>query len=400
MYARLEGRCFRRVASSLKPVVSIYVRIDQDGSSCGGHDFGRDAPQPGPNQSGQAPASEGYERGLHLLGGFEEHVGRVAAGDPGRRPAPQYFLQLTGTLFEHAFIPLAHLREVLDRGPRLAGRNLGQIGMRVDKQTLGTVELADGGGELSCLARVVGEVLADDDPGRMPEIFCARKYEDGDLGVVHDLLGLASHQDAPHRSQSAAADDQEISVDLLAEGDDFVGGAPPPEIRLRDFPTGGPDLLYLFVQYLLALAPQLPLDEVVGEPPHIVPDVNDMKLGPASPGQIRGRLCRPDSVLRAVGRQQYSLRKHAQLKLLSSSMLSNASPNNTLSRPFGSGSSARRDGLAKLAAVEVRIQAVLLYQHGMAAALRDVAILYDEDEVGVPDSAQAVGDDDARSALQ
>src|SRR5215204_3015996 len=272
--------------------------------------------------------------------------------------------------------------------------------MRVDEHALGTVELAYAGGELSGLARVVGEVLADDDPGRRPEIFCARKYENGDLGVVHDLLGLAAHQDAPHRSQSAAADDQEPSVDLLAEGDDFVGGASPPEIRLRDFPTGGPDLLYLFVQYLLALTPQLLLDEVVGEPPHIVPDVNDVKLGPAPPGQIRGHLRRPDSILRAVGRQQYSLRKHAHSKLLSSSSFTDASPNNTASRPFGSGSSARRDGLAELAAVEVSIQAVLLYQRGMAAALRDFATLYDEDEVGVPDSAQAVGDDNARPSLQ
>src|SRR5215203_6377755 len=100
--------------------------------------------------------------------------------------------------------------------------------MRVEEQPLCTIELADGGGELSGLARVVGEVLADDDPTWRPEIFCARKYENGDLGVVHDLLGLAAHQNAPHRSQSAAADDQEISVDLLVEGDDFVGGATPP----------------------------------------------------------------------------------------------------------------------------------------------------------------------------
>src|SRR5215213_6907415 len=141
MYPRPEGRCFRRVASSLKPVVSIYVRIDQDGSSCGGHDLGRDAPQPGPNQSGQAPAADGYERGLHRLGGFEEHVGRVAAGDPGLRPATEYLLQITGPLFEHPFVALAHLREVLDRGPRLSGRNLGQIGMRVDEQTPGTESL-------------------------------------------------------------------------------------------------------------------------------------------------------------------------------------------------------------------------------------------------------------------
>jgi len=39
------------------------------------------------------------------------------------------------------------------------------------------------------------------------------------------------------RAQPAASDDREISVDLFAEGDDLVGGASPPEIRLRDFPT-------------------------------------------------------------------------------------------------------------------------------------------------------------------
>src|SRR3712207_7096766 len=46
------------------------------------------------------------------------------------------------------------------------------------------------------LFRSFGEVLADDDPGRGPEILCACKHENGDLGVVHDLLGLAAHQDA------------------------------------------------------------------------------------------------------------------------------------------------------------------------------------------------------------
>src|ERR671917_1344489 len=101
--------------------------------------------------------------------------------------------------------------------------------MRVDEQTLGTVELAYAGGELSGLVRVVGEVLADDDPGRRPEIFCTRKYEYGDLGVVHDLLGLAAHQDAPHRAKPTAADDQEPGVDLLAEGDDLVGGTSLPD---------------------------------------------------------------------------------------------------------------------------------------------------------------------------
>ena len=36
----------------------------------------------------------------------------------------------------------------------------------------------------------------------------------------------------------------------------------------------------------------------------------------------------------------------------------------------------------------------------MVAALRDAAVLYDEDKIGVPDSAEAVGDYDARPALQ
>src|SRR5918993_1310276 len=109
--------------------------------------------------------------------------------------------------------------------------------MRVDEQTPGTVELADAGGEVPCLARIVGEVLADDDPGRRPEILCAREYEHGDLGVVHDLLGLATHQDAPYGAKPAAADDQEPGVDLLAQGDDLVGGASLSQIRLRDFPA-------------------------------------------------------------------------------------------------------------------------------------------------------------------
>src|SRR3712207_354574 len=130
------------------------------------------------------------------------------------------------------------------------------------------------------LFRSFGEVLADDDPGRGPEILCACKHENGDLGVVHDLLGLAAHEDAPHRSQPAAAHDQEPRVDLLAEGNDLVGGTSASQIRFRDFSAGGLDPLYLLVQYLLALAPQLPLDEIVCEPPHIVPDVNDVQLGP------------------------------------------------------------------------------------------------------------------------
>src|SRR5919107_1929263 len=120
--------------------------------------------------------------------------------------------------------------------------------MGVDEQTPSTVELADAGGELTGLARVVGEVLADHDPDRRPKILRARKYENGDLGVVHDLLGLATHQDAPYRAEPAATHDQEPGVDLLAEGDDLVRGASPPEIRFRDFPAGGPDPLYLLVE--------------------------------------------------------------------------------------------------------------------------------------------------------
>src|SRR5919107_3932339 len=192
--------------------------------------------------------------------------------------------------------------------------------MRVGQQCFGIVEFTDTGGELSGLAGVVGEVLADDDAGRGPEILCASKYEHGDLGAVHELLGLAAHQDALHRAQPAAADDQEPRVDLVAEGDYLIGGAPFPEMRLRYLAPCGPYSLYLLVQYLLALAPQLPLDEVVGEPPHVVPDVDDVQLGPAPSGQVRGCLCRPDSIFRAVGRQQNFLRKHAHLRLLSSFM--------------------------------------------------------------------------------
>src|SRR5215213_8421645 len=121
--------------------------------------------------------------------------------------------------------------------------------MRVDQQTLGIVELADAGAELSGLARVVGEVLADDDPGRGPEVVCAGEYENRDLGAVHDLLGLAAHQDALHRAKPAAADDQELRVDLLAEGDNLVGGTSPPEMRLHDLPSRVLDPLYLLVQY-------------------------------------------------------------------------------------------------------------------------------------------------------
>ena len=80
--------------------------------------------------------------------------------------------------------------------------------MGVDDQAARPVELADGGGELSRLACVVGEVLADDDPLRRPGILRAQ-HEDGNLGVVHDLLGLAAHH-KPHHIQ----DEKKKKIDL------------------------------------------------------------------------------------------------------------------------------------------------------------------------------------------
>jgi hypothetical protein len=47
---------------------------------------------------------------------------------------------------------------------------------------------------------------------------------------------------------------------------------------LRDGAAGLLDLLYLFVEGLLPLAPELPLHEAVGEARHVVPDVDDVKL--------------------------------------------------------------------------------------------------------------------------
>jgi len=64
------------------PTASIDVRIDEDGSVRGGHDLGRDAPEPGARYPRLAPAADGNERGPQLLGGFEEHAGRVAAREP------------------------------------------------------------------------------------------------------------------------------------------------------------------------------------------------------------------------------------------------------------------------------------------------------------------------------
>jgi hypothetical protein len=52
--------------------------------------------------------------------------------------------------------------------------------------------------------------------------------------VVHDLLGLAAHEDTLHRAESPAADDQEPRVYLLRQPDDLVRGASASEVGLRD----------------------------------------------------------------------------------------------------------------------------------------------------------------------
>src|SRR5918994_5541891 len=147
----------------------------------------------------------------------------------------------------------------------------------------------------------------------------APEHEDGDLGVVHYPLGLAPHQDAPHGAQPAASSRGGPRPDLLAQQDDLVGGASPAEMCPRDLASGGPDLLYLPVEHLLAPAPELPLHEVVGEPPYVVPDVDDVQLGAAHTRQIEGRHGRPLGILRTVGGQQNPLRKLAHPRLLSSS---------------------------------------------------------------------------------
>src|SRR5919109_4140423 len=86
---------------------------------------------------------------------------------------------------------------------------------------------------------------------------------------------------------------------------------------LRD---GAPVLLldppYLLVQDLLPLAPELPLDESVGETRHIVPDVLDVELRVTLVREIDRRLRRPSCVLGTIGSQQDLRRKYAHLGLL------------------------------------------------------------------------------------
>ena len=88
-------------------------------------------------------------------------------------------------------------------------------------------------------------------------------------------------------------------------------------MRLRDLAPRGPYLLYLAVEHLLAPVPELSFHEVVGEPPHVVPDVDDVELGTTLARKVRGRLGRTSGALRTVGGQQDPLRKHAHLRLLS-----------------------------------------------------------------------------------
>src|SRR5215210_9508251 len=103
-------------------VASIDVRIDQDGSGRGGHDFGRDAAQPGACHSSQTSTADDEERGPYLKGGFEEHPGRVAAGEPDLGSGAKQFFQVAGPVVEHLLVALAHVYEVSGRGSRLPRR--------------------------------------------------------------------------------------------------------------------------------------------------------------------------------------------------------------------------------------------------------------------------------------
>src|ERR671916_274307 len=216
-------------------------------------------------------------------------------------------------------VSIAHVNELADGGSRLARGHFGEVRVGVDEKASRVVEPTDARGEVSRPARVVGEVLADDEPLRRPDALAGPEHQHRNLGVVHYLLGLTAHQDALHRAEAPASYDQEPRVYLLRQFNDLVGGAPASEVGLRDLAPGGPDLLYLLVEYLLALPLELPLHEVVGEARHVVPDVDDVKLSPAPLGEVRGGLRRPDRVLRAVSSQQDPRRKRAHLRLLSCS---------------------------------------------------------------------------------
>jgi hypothetical protein len=64
----------------------------------------------------------------------------------------------------------------------------------------------------------------------------------------------------------------------------------------------------------------------------------------------------------------------------------------------GGGAPIRR--VPELPLVEVGVATACGQQHAVAAALDDLARLDDQDQIGVPDRAQAVGDDDARASTQ
>jgi hypothetical protein len=67
-------------------------------------------------------------------------------------------------------------------------------------------------------------------------------------------------------------------------------------------------------------------------------------------------------------------------------------------RQSGGGAPVRR--VPELALVEVGVAAAGGQQHGVAAALDDLAGLDHQDQIGVPDRAQAVRDDNAGASTQ
>ena len=56
-------------------------------------------------------------------------------------------------------------------------------------------------------------------------------------------------------------------------------------------------------------------------------------------------------------------------------------------------------GVFKLTVIQRRVEAALLHQRFVGAALNDIARLHDEDEVGVFDRREPVGNDKAGAAL-
>src|SRR3712207_7296798 len=68
--------------------------------------------------------------------------------------------------------------------------------------------------------------------------------------------------------------------------------------------------------------------------------------------------------------------------------------------PYGARPALLADRLAELSAVEVGVEAAAGEQLVVGAALDDAPVPDREDQVGVPDRAQAVRDHDARPSLQ